>query len=204
MIFLPHDQIPPNLLRLRPGDKVRVVTSRAFVRAGYRLRAADLYDEVEAALKDTRGAALRLAFHGLLSTLEPSKMPVETHVALLPYDAHRRLVHVLARELVKARRFGGPSRGVHVVPWVEDAVVNFRVARRRISDTLAPPGAELEVDHTYTVRVGVYYPPSYGAPPYYDDAEPGGLMHARTVIVAVLKDNYRSYPHVLSGDLARI
>lgn len=196
--FLTREDIPPNLLGLHPGDRVRVVTARAFVRAGYRLRSKDLQEEAENALKDERGAGVRAAYCALLDALQPPKVPAK--MTGLPRGTQHRIAQALARDLVSARRFGGPERGVHVVPWAPDAIAPIGAARK-FSALVPPVGTELVVDSTYIVQVGTYYAPSYGSPPYYDDAEPGGLAARRPVVVVI---PYGHYPHMISGDLARV
>lgn len=195
--FLTPSEIPANLTRLQTGDRVRVVTSRAFVRAGYRLSGPDLYPEVEAALSGPQGEPLVAAFlafnHGLGSGRErPRKLSRRTR---------ERLTQVLAWDLVSAWRFGGPERGIHVSMdgRLDPKFIKLGPWGPR-STTPIPTGTEVVVGSTYTVRVGTYYAGSNWQPPYYDDAEPGGLSDPRTIVVVVPLDRGT---HLLSGDLER-
>lgn len=196
-MFLTAAELPPNLLRLHPGDAVRVKVARAVERVGYRLCAADLLPEVEAALQQPEGLALAQAFQRVVDTIvpDPRRKPVQSWVM---DKTGRDVAHALARQAVKARRFGGPDRGIHVRERPAD--VRGFVGVRRLQ--LPPPevGAVLTVKSTYVVQVGRYYPGSGGTPPYFDDEESPGLAARRSIVLVVPA---YGYPPMISGDLER-
>lgn len=94
-VFLTAPEVPPNLLRLKPGDVI-VPTSehvRQVVRVGYRLHAREIKGEATALLNTPEGRRLALDMQTMCG-------------------ACVELEGVVARALVQARRFGGPERGI--------------------------------------------------------------------------------------------
>jgi hypothetical protein len=154
VVFLPAEEVPPNLLRLKPGDVLRWARDvRTVTKVGYRKTAADYLDEARRRLNEDpngRRAALslRAVIFGSASTFDPA-----------PKD----LDWWLARRLAAFDRLGGPERGVHVN---ERSYGMYR-------------STPVTVQSTRIVRVGRYYPPFGGG----EDYEDGGLAEARSVVL---------------------
>lgn len=116
-LFLTAAEVPPNLLRLKAGDRVRWAdgaTPRRVVRVGYRKSACDYLPDADRALRDADAwaAARRLLALGMRD---------------------RDLRYALARGLAQRDRLGGPERGLHVrdATWLdrEMTVTATRVVR---------------------------------------------------------------------------
>lgn len=166
--LLPAD-IPANLLRLKPGDKVRVLRYRPVHRVGYRLTAANFRTQ---ASQLVNSGELDHAWH-------------ELNKAAGCRISERDLAHAIAYGLCAREQCGGNWRGVivsdHSLDTWGDAV--------------------LTVESTRRVMVGERYPPSVSRSyEYGDEWEPGGLNHAKPVILVTLA-GYGF--ELMSGDLER-
>jgi hypothetical protein len=179
--FLTAADVPPNLLRLKPGDWVEVLRRRTVVRVGYRLRADEVRSEAEAPL-NAGGEAweLRRAFCRWLRPADPT--------AFLTAKEFADLSWLVARRMVSARRFGGPDRGAVVEEHPPSLV-------ERGGATYPPEVAQ--VHSTRVVRLGKRYGPCGSG----DDYEDGGLESPRSVVLVRL--SYAWCPERFSGDVRR-
>lgn len=178
-VFLTAADIPPNTLRLRAGEWVRILRERPVVRVGYRLRADDLLSVAREALKEGGSAwELRRAFCRWRSVSEGALND-------LTVKEQDDLANLVARQMVRSRNFGGPHRGILVQPR-EPTQVELAGAEY--------PGEVAQVFSTRTVRVGRRFGPSGSG----EDYENGGLAGDRPVILVRF---FRSSPEWISGDL---
>jgi hypothetical protein len=134
--FLTAADVPPNLLRLQPGDVLHWTREvRTVERVGYRKTAADFITEADDLLDSNEGRRITLALAKLLGT----------QVSL-------RLEWSAARALASKAGMGGPERGLHVrEPFMYPGIYE------------ATP---VVVHSTRIVRLGRYYPPSGGGEDY--------------------------------------
>ncbi len=178
--FLTGEEIPPNLLRLKPGDVVAWNREpRRVERVGYRLSAGDFTDEAWQLLK--KDPAVIQARKALCQALGVSHLRLQSEVA-----------YALAAEA----GLGGPERGIHVDPCGTVGHGEY------VQDDDGNETYHMKVQSTRIVKVGTYYAPqSYGDGGLYeyDDYEhiPGGLENMRPVVLVELDDGVE----VLSGDL---
>lgn len=178
--FLTAGEVPPNLLRLQPGERVRILRPRSVLKVGYRKSAADfVHAEAVSAISGVRAEILALE-RALLRAAYPS----ETAAASIWYPQSRlhleydKLQWVIARALARREHLGGPERGIHMATWDQHP-------------------AELSVESTRTVQLGTYYPPSGSG----EDFDSGGLSDRRSVVLVRLGP---VGVEVLSGDLERV
>lgn len=173
--FLPWDQIPPNLLRLRQDEEVVPQVWRPVYRVGYRLRADDHLDEAAALLADP-------GVNAALSTLNRALRDAGAKDPnLIGAIVHAQGLHMaVARGLTQARRFGGPDRGILVLP----------------DPALPSPMRRYTVSSTRCVRVGVRFPSSGSG----EDYEDGGLHPVKTVVLLTLREARGEF---ISGDFRR-
>lgn len=172
-IFLTAAEVPPNVLRLQPGEQVRVLRVRRVVRVGYRLSAKDFLPEAKRLLNTPASHAARL-----------------TLCVTVGVENIHGLTYAVARALAAKAGLGGPDRGIHVR---EDTGANAL-------DVVYPGaaygiGEVTYVESTRRVILGRYYPPSGGG----EDYEEGGLAKPRTIVLVSLLGG----GEVLSGDLER-
>ena len=139
--FLTAAEVPENLLRLKPGDKLQWHTPRRVIRVGYRKSAQDYMDEAKKRLNSpaSRSALLTLTIN---LGLPPAGLDLQ---------------HPVARALAAKDGLGGPERGIWVQP---------RIAPEGEPEPLDL--APITVKSTYCVRLGTYYPPGGSGEDYED------------------------------------
>jgi hypothetical protein len=181
---LAWNQVPDNLLRLREGEQVVAQVWRPVYRVGYRLRADDLLDEAQRVLADPDVAAATSTLNKALR-----KAGNDDLRALIGPIVHERgLRMAVARGLVQARRFGGPDRGILVLPGEapRDAAITQFLGENAYT-----------VSGTRCVQVGVRFPSSGSG----EDYEDGGLHRRKTVVLLRLKEVCGEF---ISGDFQRL
>ncbi len=112
--FLTAPEVPTNLLRLKPGDRVLFQgPPRKVVRVGYRLTSKDFEAEAQRLLDLP---AAREAHYNLAQALGVSRLDV---------------AHAAARALAGKAQLGGPERGVWTGPcrWADGATMTVLSTR---------------------------------------------------------------------------
>lgn len=187
--FLPHEDLPPNLLRVKVGEKVRLLQDRQVARVGYRISLREARDAVASAWTREADAKLvelcaELGFKVNARTAFTAAQ--DRRVVSAPFNATNALLKALGLMYLDVNGYGGEDRGVEVTHWTGFSGKPWTVTGKR------------------TVYVGKRYEGSGGGynawtGDYYD-YEPAGLHPRRAIVLLTLDCGFE----VLSGDCERV
>lgn len=101
--FLTAADVPANLLRVRPGERIRLTTPRCVRRVGYRLSATDFREEADRLMKDSEVSHNLIIAYRALTGVTPN---------------WKKIRQLIAYDLARKAGLGGPERGIVVEPLV--------------------------------------------------------------------------------------